>query len=113
MNILTMDNRNVMFRILAILIVCELALLTSCSKEGDGEYRSSTDDEQPQKVTRWECILFGSYPANEVVSGSFNAVDDYALVDGDVITDATCIANWSRQRGRTTTRRLAANVTTG
>lgn len=69
----------------AILIVCGLPLLTSCSKD-------DKDDEQPpqpQKVTRWECILFGSYPANEVVSGSFNAVDDYALADGDVITDAT------------------------
>ena len=66
----------------AILIVCGLPLLTSCSKD-------ETDDEQPpQKVTRWECILFGSYPANEVVSGSFYAVDDYALVEGDVITDA-------------------------
>ena len=68
----------------AILIVCGLPLLTSCSKD-------DKDDEQPpqpQKVTRWECILFGSYPANEVVSGSFYAVDDYALVEGDVITDA-------------------------
>ena len=68
---------------LALLIICGLPLLTSCSKD-------DTDDEkQPQKVTRWECILFGSYPANEVVSGSFSAVDDYALVNGDVITDAT------------------------
>ena len=59
-------------------------MLTSCSKD-------DTEDvpPQPEKVTRWECILFGSYPANEVVSGSFNAVDDYALVEGDVITDAT------------------------
>ena len=66
----------------AILIVCGLPLLTSCSKD-------DADDEQPpQKVTRWDCILFGSYPANEVVSGSFNAVDSYALVEGDVITDA-------------------------
>jgi hypothetical protein len=57
-------------------------LLTACSKD-------DTDDNPPsQNVTRWECILFGSYPANEVVSGSFNAVDDYALVDGDVIVDA-------------------------
>ena len=57
-------------------------LLTACSKD-------DTDDNPPsQNVTRWECILFGSYPANEVVSGSFNAVDDYALVDGDVIADA-------------------------
>ena len=68
---------------LALLIVCGLSLLTSCSND-------DTDDEQPpQKVTRWECILFGSYPANEVVSGSFSAVDDYALLEGDVITDAT------------------------
>jgi len=52
----------------AILIVCGLPLLTSCSKD-------DKDDEQPpqpQKVTRWECILFGSYPANEVVSDSGN-----------------------------------------
>ncbi|MBO7601608.1 MAG: hypothetical protein J6S94_01090, partial [Bacteroidaceae bacterium] len=58
-------------------------LLISCSKDDPG-------DEQPQyDVTRWECILFGSYPANEVVNGSFNAVDDYALVEGDVIVNAT------------------------
>ena len=88
---------------------------TSCSKVDDGERQSSDGDSIPpsseerytgdsyqdlhspwvknpsQKthVTRWECILFGSYPTNEVVSGSFNAVDDYALADGDVIADAT------------------------
>ena len=86
-----MDNRYISVRTLAFLLICCLPLLTSCSKEDDGEYQSSdADDEQPpQKVTRWECILFGSYPANEVVSGSFNAVDDYALVEGDVITDTS------------------------
>ena len=47
------------------------------------------DPSQTTHVTRWECVLFGSYPANEVVSGSFSAVDDYALADGDVIIDAT------------------------
>ena len=74
--------------IAVILTLCGAIGLTSCSKEDDGEHQSSADDEQPQKVTRWECILFGSYPTNEVVSGSFNAVDDYALADGDVIADA-------------------------
>ena len=80
-----MGKRLVSIRDFSFLIICGLLLLTSCSKD-------DKDDEQPpqpQKVTRWECILFGSYPANEVVSGSFNAVDDYALVEGDVITDAT------------------------
>ena len=65
------------FAVLPLLAV----LLTACSKD-DAE-----DDQPPQNVTRWECILFGSYPANEVVSGSFNAVDDYTLVEGDVIVD--------------------------
>ena len=36
----------------------------------------------------WSCIEFGSYPANEVVSGSFDAVDGYAVREGDVIRDA-------------------------
>ena len=55
-------------------------LLISCTKD-------EPEDEQPQDVTRWECILFGSYPANEVVGDKFDAVDGYALVDGDVIKD--------------------------
>ena len=79
-----MDKRYISVRTLAFSLICCLPLLTSCSKEDDAD-----DEQPPQKVTRWECILFGSYPANEVVSGSFNAVDDYALVEGDVITDAS------------------------
>ena len=59
--------------ILAFFLICGLTLLTSCSKGDEDEVQP------PQKVTRWECILFGSYPANEVVSGSFDAVDSYAL----------------------------------
>ena len=79
-----MEKRYISIRILAFSLICGLPLLTSCSKDDDAD-----DEQPPQKVTRWECILFGSYSANEVVSGSFNAVDDYALADGDVITDAT------------------------
>ena len=60
-------------------------LLSSCSND-DMEV---VPQPQPQEATRWECILFGSSPANEVVSGSFDAVDSYALVEGDVIVDAT------------------------
>ena len=71
-------------------------LLHSCG-------RDDTEDvvpPQPQKVTRWECIWYGSYPANEVVCDSFHAVDEYALAEGDVIADATLYrqleqAEWS------------------
>ena len=30
----------------------------------------------------WSCIEFGAYPANEVVSGQFDAVDGYAVREG-------------------------------
>ena len=71
-------------------------LLHSCD-------RDDTEDvvpPQPQKVTRRECIWYGSYPANEVVCDSFHAVDEYALAEGDVIADATLYsqleqAEWS------------------
>ena len=79
-----MDKKILSVRVLAFHIFCVLSLLTSCSKDDTEDFPP-----QPQKVTRWECILFGSYPANEVVGGGFSAVDDYALLDGDVITDAT------------------------
>ena len=78
-----MDKKILSVRVLAFHIFCVLSLLTSCSKDDTEDFPP-----QPQKVTRWECILFGSYPANEVVGGSFSAVDDYALLDGDVIKDA-------------------------
>ena len=64
-----MIKDNIRFAVLPLLAV----LLTACSKD------DTADDQPPQDVTRWECILFGSYPASEVVSGSFDAVDDYAL----------------------------------
>ena len=72
-----------MMRKTYLMITMLLALLmSSCSKD-------DTENVQPQEATRWECILFGSYPTNEVVSGSFNAVDNYALMDGDLVIDAT------------------------
>lgn len=38
-------------------------------------------------VTRWSCLTFGAYPAAEVVNGAFDAVDDYALNEGELIRD--------------------------
>ena len=68
------------FRFTVLSLFC--LSLAACSEDDD-------EEENPQKVARWECILFGSYPANEVVSGNFSAVEDYALEEGDVIVDAT------------------------
>ena len=35
----------------------------------------------------WDTVHFGSYPMTEVTDGSFTGVDEYALLDGDVIID--------------------------
>ena len=46
------------------------------------------DPETPTGIkTTWSCILFGAYPSAEVVDGTWDAVDDYALQDGDLIRD--------------------------
>ena len=37
--------------------------------------------------TFWDCVYFGSYPSAEVVRTDWDAVDSYAVLDGDVIRD--------------------------
>ena len=96
---------NIYTRLVWLLILG--TLIASCNKDEDDDITTSSeerytgddyedlhspwvkDPSQKSHLTRWTCILFGSYPTNEVVSGSFNAVDDYALADGDVVVDAT------------------------
>ena len=53
--------------------------------------------------TIWDCVCFGSYPSAEVVQSGWNAVDDYAVLDGDVIRDdqlydALAEADWKEDR---------------
>ena len=43
----------------------------------------------------WSCIELGAYPAAEVVGGAFDAVDAYAVREGDVIRDAALYARLS------------------
>lgn len=38
--------------------------------------------------TTWSCVSFGSYPFSEITDGAFGAVADYAVDEGDVITDS-------------------------
>lgn len=46
------------------------------------------DADKTNHTTLWSCLYFGQYPANEVVAGSFDAIDDYALQEGDVMVNA-------------------------
>ena len=39
------------------------------------------------QATCWSCVTFGSYPQTEIVASAFDAVDDYAVQEGDVLED--------------------------
>lgn len=43
--------------------------------------------------TTWSCVSFGKYPSAEVVTSEWDAVDSYALREGDVIRDDTLYAD--------------------
>ena len=46
------------------------------------------DPQSPSGLkTTWSCIFFGAYPSAEVVDSRWNAVDDFALREGDLIRD--------------------------
>lgn len=53
------------------------------------------DEYDKEHQTRWSCLFYGSYPANEVVSGAFDAVDAYAVEEGDLIIDAVLYSKLS------------------
>ena len=55
------------------------------------------DDLSPSgRRTTWSCVWFGRYPSAEVVDDSWNAVDGYALREGDVIRDGALYERLSR-----------------
>lgn len=88
--------------VMAAILFCGLTtVLTSCSSDEEATpvqpteegYQGVKNPRQTAMGTKdnevtWSCIEFGAYPANEVVSGSFDAVDGYAVCEGDVIRDA-------------------------
>lgn len=75
------------------LSVCVGASLCSCTVQKDQQVSVAapvvtSDKSLPgESKTTWDCVYFGSYPMSEVVESAFSAVDDYALREGDVITD--------------------------
>lgn len=99
-------GKNILWIWAAILVIGIGMGLASCSNEDDVAptdmppepteegYQGVKNPRQTAIGTKenevtWSCIEFGAYPTNEVVSGSFDAVDGYAVREGDVIRDAT------------------------
>ena len=76
-----------------LLSVCMAASFCSCAAPKDQPVSVAapvvtSDKSLPgESKTTWDCVYFGSYPMSEVVESAFSAVDDYALREGDVITD--------------------------
>ena len=78
-------------------LVCLTVLLsslpfTACCKENRYPFIhlpevEDCSDTPTGKKTTWSCVYFGSYPSAEVVDSSWDAVDSYALQDGDIIRD--------------------------
>lgn len=71
-------------------IVFSLLPVTSCSRESRYPFihlpsvEDCNDTPTGKKIT-WSLVYFGSYPSAEVVDSSWNAIDSYALQDGDII----------------------------
>lgn len=85
------NNKN---RIAPLLLsVCIGATLCSCAAQNDQQVSVAapvitSDKSLPgESKTTWDCVYFGAYPMSEVVESAFSAVDDYALREGDVISD--------------------------
>ena len=93
--------------LLLLTALMSTTLLTSCSNEDDvvvpvtpadpdnpeAGYKGlknprQTAAGQKDNVVTWSTVTFGAYPSAEVVSGSFDAVDAYAISEGDIIHDA-------------------------
>ncbi len=77
---------------ICLMILLSSLPLTSCSKESRYPFIhlpsvEECSDTSTGKKTTWSCVYFGSYPSSEVVGSSWDAIDSYALQDGDIIRD--------------------------
>ncbi|SCW48106.1 hypothetical protein SAMN02910456_01315 [Ruminococcaceae bacterium YRB3002] len=66
--------------------------LTACRREERFSFIhlpevEECSDTPTGKKTTWSCVYFGFYPSAEVVDSSWDAIDSYALQDGDIIRD--------------------------
>ena len=97
-----MRNRRSICRALPGLLCC-LALLMGfgggARAEGGAIHLPAVeaDERSPSGLkTTWSCVWFGRYPSAEVVDDGWDAVDGYALREGDVIRDGALYERLSR-----------------
>ena len=97
-----MRNRRSICRALPGLLCC-LALLMGfggCARAEGGAIHLpavEADERSPSGLrTTWSCVWFGRYPSAEVVDDGWDAVDGYALREGDVIRDGALYERLSR-----------------
>ena len=103
------------FQRTAAVCLCLLLAVCAAAPAAAGSANESTnagihlpvvehDQETPTGwKTTWSCVLFGAYPSAEVVDSSWDAVDEYALQDGDLIRNETLYtlletADWQDNR---------------
>ena len=95
-----MDRKRTLTIILCLLLALGLSAMFVVA-EGAGDLAPDyvhlpiveQDEQSPSGLkTTWSCVYFGSYPSAEVVDGSWEAVDDYALREGDLIRDEVLFA---------------------
>ena len=76
------------------LILCAASVPASADNANTSSYSflhlpivEEDPDSSSGRKTTWSCVYFGSYPSSEIVDGSWEPVDDYALPEGDLIRD--------------------------
>lgn len=91
-----MKKRNIFSALIICLGLAGAFALSAPRKEQSGSNISGLqepvvkedDTLSTGQVTEWPCITFGSYPQTEIIRAPSDAVDDYAVQDGDFLEDA-------------------------
>lgn len=82
-------NKNTNITKPLLIVLSALSLCISCTS--NSEKRIHAPIKSPSEIastgteTKWSRVEFGSYPAREIVTSSWNAIDGYALQEGDVL----------------------------
>lgn len=90
-----MKKRNVFLAVLICLCITGLVLSALFRKPASDQPVSPLHEPVVEKdstlsteqVTEWACISFGSYPQTEIIRAPSEAVDEYAVQEGDYLQD--------------------------